>query len=265
MNWFDWFNCLIMLAVVITVIYPIYYCTIVSISDGMAVTRGEVLWKPIGFDLSAYKTVFSNDQILRSYGNTLFYTLLGTSINMVMTLLCAYPLSRPGLKGRRLFNFMFMLTMFINGGMIPMYLQVKNLGLLDSVWAIVLPGAISTYNMIIMRTFFSTIPEELHEAAHIDGAGHFQTFLIIVLPLSQTIIATLILFYAVGHWNGYLSALLYLSDSAKMPLQMIIRKMVIDSDIASMTTSNAASASTEMLITETKLKDRKSTRLNSSH
>ena len=254
MNWFDWLNCLIMLAVVITVIYPLYYCTIVSISDGMAVTRGEVLWKPIGFDLSAYKTVFSNDQILRSYGNTLFYTLLGTSINMVMTLLCAYPLSRPGLKGRRLFNFMFMLTMFINGGMIPMYIQVKNLGLLDSVWAIVLPGAISTYNMIIMRTFFSTIPEELHEAAHIDGAGHFQTFLIIVLPLSQTIIATLILFYAVGHWNGYLSALLYLSDSAKMPLQMIIRKMVIDSDIASMTTSNAASASTEMLITETKLK-----------
>ena len=115
MNWFDWLNCLIMLAVVITVIYPLYYCTIVSISDGMAVTRGEVLWKPIGFDLSAYKTVFSNDQILRSYGNTLFYTLLGTSINMVMTLLCAYPLSRPGLKGRRLFNFMFMLTMFITG------------------------------------------------------------------------------------------------------------------------------------------------------
>jgi len=136
-----------------------------------------------------------------------------------------------------------------------MYLQVKSLGMLDTVWSIVLPGAISTYNMIIMRSFFSSIPEAMHEAAEIDGADHFQTLFRVVLPLSQTILATLVLFYAVGHWNSYLSALLYLSDTKKMPLQMVIRKMVIDSDIANMTTANASSSSgTDTLLTENKLK-----------
>mgnify|MGYP000156885512 CR=1 FL=1 len=254
MNWFDYLNDLVMFLILVLMIYPLYYCAIVSISNGVAVTRGEVLWRPVGFDLTAYKVVFGNGQILRAYGNTLYYTALGTLINIAMTALCAYPLSRPQLKGRKAINFLLMLTMFVSGGMIPMYLQVKALGLLDTVWAIVLPGAISTYNMIIMRTFFSSIPEELHEAAQIDGASPFQTFLRIILPLSQTIMATLVLFYAVGHWNGYLSALLYLTDSRKMPLQMVIRKMVIDSDIASMTTANAASSSAETLITESKLK-----------
>lgn len=254
MNWFDYLNYLVMFLILVLMIYPLYYCAIVSISNGVAVTRGEVLWRPVGFDLTAYKVVFGNGQILRAYGNTIYYTALGTLINIAMTALCAYPLSRPHLRGRKAINFLLMLTMFVNGGMIPMYLQVKALGLLDTVWAIVLPGAISTYNMIIMRTFFSSIPEELHEAAQIDGASPFQTFLRIILPLSQTIMATLVLFYAVGHWNGYLSALLYLTDSRKMPLQMVIRKMVIDSDIASMTTANAASSSAETLITESKLK-----------
>lgn len=253
-TWFDYINDLLMLLIVLLTVYPLYYCAIVSVSDGMAVTRGEVIWKTIGFDLTAYNVVFGNDQILRAYLNTIIYTSLGTGINLCMTALCAYPLSRPRLHGRRILNFLIMLTMFINGGMIPMYLQVKTLGLLDTVWSIVLPGAISTYNMIIMRTFFSSIPDELHEAAEIDGASHFRIFMTIVIPLSQTIIATLTLFYAVGHWNAYLSALLYLTDSRKMPLQMVIRKMVIDSDIASMTTGNASSASTETLITESKLK-----------
>ena len=254
MNWFDYLNDLVMFLILVLMIYPLYYCAIVSISNGVAVTRGEVLWRPVGFDLTAYKVVFGNGQILRAYGNTLYYTALGTLINIAMTALCAYPLSRPQLKGRKAINFLLMLTMFVSGGMIPMYLQVKALGLLDTVWAIVLPGAISTYNMIIMRTFFYSIPQELNEAAQIDGASPFQTFLRIILPLSQTIMATLVLFYAVGHWNGYLSALLYLTDSRKMPLQMVIRKMVIDSDIASMTTANAASSSAETLITESKLK-----------
>lgn len=254
MNWFDYLNYFVMFLIITLMVYPLYYCAIVSISSGMAVTRGEVLWRPVGFDLTAYKVVFDNGQILRAYGNTIYYTALGTLINMVMTALCAYPLSRPHLKGRQAISFLLMLTMFISGGMIPMYLQVKALGLLDTVWAIVLPGAVSTYNMIIMRTFFASMPEDIHEAAQIDGASPFQTFLRIILPLSQTIMATLVLFYAVGHWNGYLSALLYLTDSRKMPLQMVIRKMVIDSDIASMTTANSASSSAETLITESKLK-----------
>ena len=254
MHWFDYLNYFVMFLIIIAMVYPLYYCAIVSISDGMAVTRGEVIFKPVGLDWTAYKVVFGNDQILRSYGNTLLYTALGTGINIVMTALCAYPLSRPKLKGRKAFNFAFMLTMFINGGMIPLYLQVKALGLLDTVWSIVLPGAIGTYNMIIMRTFFASIPEDLHEAAQIDGANQVQTFTRIVIPLSQTIMATLLLFYAVGHWNSYLSALLYLTDSRKMPLQMVIRKMVIDSDVANLTTANSASSSTETLITESKLK-----------
>lgn len=255
MDVFDCINYFFMFLVILLTVYPLYYCAIVSISDGMAVTRGEVIFLPIGFDTTAYKVVFGNSQILRAYLNTLLYTGLGTVINIVMTIMCAYPLSRPRLKGRKFFNFLFMLTMFINGGMIPMYLQIKSLRILDTIWAIVLPGAISTYNMIIMRSFFSGIPEEMHEAAQIDGASHFQVLRQIVIPLSQTILATLILFYAVGHWNSYLSALLYLSDSRKMPLQMVIRKMVIDSDIASMTTANASSsAGTDTLLTENKLK-----------
>lgn len=255
MDWFDYLNYLIMLVVIACTIFPLYYCAIVSISNGAAVTRGEVVFAPVGFDTTAYKVIFRNSQILRSYGNTIYYTALGTVINIVLTILCAYPLSRPTLRGRKTLNFLFMLTMFVNGGMIPMYLQVKSLHLLDTIWSIVLPGAISTYNMIIMRSFFSSIPEEMHEAAEIDGADHFQTLLLVVLPLSQTILATLVLFYAVGHWNSYLSALLYLSDTKKMPLQMIIRKLVIDSDIANMTTANAASSSgTDTLLTENKLK-----------
>ena len=199
--------------------------------------------------------MFSNDQILGAYANTLYYTAFGTAINIIMTALCAYPLSRPKLKGRRAFNFLFMLTMFINGGMIPMYLQIKSLNMLNTTWAIVLPGAISTYNMIIMRTFFTSIPEELHEAAQIDGASQIQVFLTIILPLSQTIIATLVLFYAVSHWNSFMSALLYLEDQNRMPLQIIIRKMVIDSDLASMTTANSnSSSSTETLLSENKIK-----------
>lgn len=254
MNWFDWLNYLFMFLVILLMVYPLYYCAIVSISDGMAVTRGEVILTPIGFDLTAYKVVFGNQQILRSYLNTLYYTGLGTLINIVMTALAAYPLSRQRLKGRRVINFLFMLTMFVSGGMIPLYLQVQKLHLLNTTWSIVLPGAISTYNLIIMRTFFASVPEELHEAAEIDGASQFQTFLTVIIPLSQTILATLTLFYAVSHWNSYLSALLYLTDSSRMPMQMVIRKMVIDSDVANLTTANSASSSSETLITESKLK-----------
>ena len=254
-NWFDYLNCLIMFLIIVVTIYPLYYCAIVSISDGAAVIRGDVLWKPIGFDTKSYEVVFGNKQILGAYGNTIYYTALGTVINIFMTALCAYPLSRPKLKGRRVLNFLFMLTMFINGGLIPMYLQIKSLELLNTTWAIVLPGAISTYNMIIMRTFFSSIPEDLHEAAQIDGASQINVFLTIVLPLSQTIIATLVLFYAVGHWNSFMSALLYLEDQNRMPLQIIIRKMVIDSDLASMTTANSStSSSSETLLSENQIK-----------
>lgn len=250
MNVFDYLNYLFMLLILFLTLFPLYYCLIVSISDGSAVIRGDVVFSPKGFDLNAYKAVLDNPQILRSYGNTLLYTAVGTSINIFLTALCAYPLCRPHLKGRRIFNAIFLVTMFINGGTIPLYLQVKSLHLMDTIWAIVLPTGINTYNMIIMRTFFSSIPEDLHEAAEIDGASQFQTFVLVILPLSETILATLVLFYAVAHWNSYMPALLYLNSADKMPLQMTIRKMVMDSDIASMTTSS----SSESLLSENKIK-----------
>ena len=198
MDWFDFLNYFIMLLVIVCTVFPLYYCAIVSISNGAAVTKGEVVLAPVGFDTTAYKVVFGNSQILRSYGNTIYYTLLGTAINIALTVLCAYPLSRPTLKGRKALNFLFMLTMFINGGMIPMYLQVKSLGMLDTVWSIVLPGAISTYNMIIMRSFFSSIPEAMHEAAEIDGANRWHRIIHITWPgILPVVIITLIL--RVGH------------------------------------------------------------------
>ncbi len=249
MNAFDYFNDLLMALVMVLMLFPLYYCLIVSLSDGGAVIRGEVLFYPKGMDWSAYRAVLDQPQILRSYGNTLLYTGLGTAVNLVLTALCAYPLCRPHLKGRRVFNALFVATMFVNGGTIPLYLQVKALGLIDTLWAVILPTGINTYNMIIMRTFFSSVPEDLHEAAEIDGASQWQTFVRIILPLSKTIIATLLLFYAVAHWNSYMPSLLYLNSMEKMPLQMMIRKMVVDSDIASMTT-----ASSESLLTESKIK-----------
>lgn len=252
MNGFDYLNYAQMLVIIILMLFPLYYCFIVSISDGGAVTRGEVLFWPKGSDYTAYRAVLENSQIGGAYLNTIYYTGLGTCVNMFLTSMCAYPLCRPHLKGRKLFNALFVATMFISGGMIPLYLQVKSVHLIDTVWAVILPTGISTYNMIIMRTFFSTIPEELHEAAEIDGASQFQTFRLIVLPLSTTILATLILFYAVSHWNSFMPALLYLNSMDKMPLQMVIRKMVIDSDIASMTTTS--SSSSETLLTESKIK-----------
>ena len=250
LNAFDFANDLLMLLVIFLTVFPLYYCLIVSVSDGAAVTRGDVVFYPVGVEWSAYRAVFGNSQILGAYGNTILYTGVGTCVNIFLTSLCAYPLCRPRLRGRRLFNALFAATMFINGGMIPMYLQVKALGLMDSLWAVVLPTGINTYNMIIMRTFFSAIPEDLHEAAEIDGAGQFQTFVRVILPLSETILATMALFYAVAHWNSYMPALLYLNSMDKMPLQMVIRKMVVDSDIASMTTS----AASETLLTENKIK-----------
>lgn len=253
MNGFDYFNYALMALLMLIMVFPIYYCAIVSISDGKAVVQGRVMFYPIGFSTVAYKTVLQNEQVIRSYGNTLLYTTLGTALNVLMSVLCAYPLSRPGLKGRKLINTLVMLTMFFSGGMIPLYLQVTKLHLDDTMWAVILPGVISTYNMIIIRTFFSQLPEELHESAEIDGANAYQVLLCIVLPLSKSILATMVLFYAVAHWNSYLSALLYLNTAKKFPLQMILRNMIIDSNLANFTSSNASN-SAESLVTESKLK-----------
>ncbi len=231
------FNGLIVLVIFLMIfvtLYPFYYILIVSLSNGRAVMNRQVKFWIVDFTLDSYTLIFDEPYLLTSYGNTLKYTLLGTIINLVMTMLCAYPLAQPNLPFRRSFMAFVVFTMFFSGGMIPLYLVVKDLGLLDTTWAVVLPGAISTYNMIIMRTFFMGIPREMHESAYLDGASEMQTLFRIVLPLSLPIIATMTLFYAVGHWNSYFNALIYLNNRSRFPLQMFLRNVVIDGDMNTM-------------------------------
>lgn len=234
------------------VLYPIYYMFIVSISDGYAVLRGEVKWFPVGIDFAAYKAVLSSPDIPRSYMNTVIYTVLGTLINVTMTALCAYPLSRKKFYGRNVFSFMIIFTMFFDAGMIANFMVVSSLHLYNTIWAIVLPGAINAWYMVIMRTFFQQLPEELYESAYLDGAGDFVVFTRIALPLSVPTIMTMVLFYAVGHWNSWFNALIYLDDKAKYPVQLIMRNIVLSGETAAL--SSAASVAGDVGIIATNIK-----------
>jgi putative aldouronate transport system permease protein len=224
-------NYLFLFLIAFITLYPMWYILVISVSGDQYISRGLVSIWPRGFTLGAYELVFKNQDIGRSYVNTIIYTSLGTLFNMVFTSLCAYPLSRADFYGRPFFNFFVILTMFVSGGMIPLYLVIYNLKLLNTLWAIVLPSAISTYNMIIMRTFFSGIPISLTESAYLDGANDLQILTRIILPLSKPIMATLTLFYAVSHWNSFMPALLYLNTKAKYPVQLILRDIVVQGEI----------------------------------
>lgn len=239
---FSIFNYLLLTICCLVVIYPIYYMFISSISDGYAVLRGEVNLLPVGINFSAYKAVFASPDIPRSYLNTVVYTVVGTLINVTMTAMCAYPLSRKRFYGRNVFSFMIIFTMFFDAGMISNFMVVNSLHLNNSIWAIVLPGAINAWNMIIMRSFFQQIPEELYESAHLDGASDFTIFIRIVLPLSVPIIMTMILFYAVGHWNSWFNALIYLDDKVKYPVQLIMRNIVLSGETSALSSGGASVA-----------------------
>jgi len=243
-TWFDGVNLVLMLLLIVITLYPLYYMGIVSISSGGAVSRGEVLWLPKGINLQAYKYVFDDPAVLRSYGNTILYTALGTLISLVLTTLCAYPLSRNHFYGRVVFSLFVIFTMFFDGGLIPRFMVVHGLGMVDTIWALVIPTAISVFNMILMRTFFEQIPEALHESATVDGAGEYRTLLQIVLPLSMPVMATMFLFYAVGQWNSFFPALIYLNEKELYPLQIILRNIVIQGDMASQTTQMGADMAT---------------------
>jgi putative aldouronate transport system permease protein len=229
---FDICNYILLGLLGLIMFYPMYYVFIVSISSAEFINKAMVNVVPRGITFEAYKIVFRNTQIWKAYGNTLLYTGLGTLINVLFTALCAYPLSRKDFFGRGPITIIVTLTMFISGGMIPLYLVISNLKLLNTLWAIVLPPAISTYNMIVMRTSFEAIPDSLTESAYIDGANDIQILLKIILPLSKAIIATMVLFYAVQHWNSYFSAMLYLNDQRKYPVQVIMRDIVIAGDFS---------------------------------
>lgn len=220
--------------VICITLYPVIYVVSVSISDPIIVGRGEIWIFPKGITFNAYKRVLQDPRIWTSYYNTIWYVVVGTIISLFMTTLIAYPLSRTKFSGRNAIMMFIAFTMFFSGGMIPSFLLIKQLHLLNTRWAIVIPSAISTYNMIIMRTFFSNIPSSLHEAATIDGCSEFRIFTRIYIPLSKAAIAVLLLFYAVGQWNSFFSAMLYLNDNKKYPLQMILREILIQFDQSSM-------------------------------
>ncbi|GLX67068.1 carbohydrate ABC transporter permease [Paenibacillus glycanilyticus] len=221
-------NYLYVLIAFLIVFYPLVYMISASISDPKAVASGEMWLWPKGITFEGYKRVFENTNIWIGYENTILYTVVGTLINLLVTLPAAYALSRRDFVGRNFFMAMFMVTMFFSGGLIPTYLLVKELGMMDSMWAIVLPSAASIWNIIVSRTFFqSSIPKELQEAAQIDGCSNMRLFLRIILPLSLPIIAVMALFYGVGNWNSYFSALIYLNDAGKYPLQLVLRQILV--------------------------------------
>lgn len=216
------------------VLYPIIYVVSASFSSPAALVAGKVFLWPVDVGLEGYQAVFNYDKVWIGYRNTIFYVVLGTSINIAVTLSCAYPLSRKTLPGRGIFMGLFTFTMLFGAGMIPDYILMKNLKLINTIWAMVLPGAMSVYNMIVARTFLqNSIPEDLLDAARIDGCDDFRYFFSIILPLSKAIIAVLALWYAVGHWNAYFNAFLYLKDQKLYPLQIFLKDVLVSNQFSS--------------------------------
>ncbi|GGA00498.1 sugar ABC transporter permease [Paenibacillus marchantiophytorum] len=219
---------LFLLICLIIVAYPLIYIVSSSFSSSSAVISGKVWLLPVEPTLRGYKAVFQNPQILTGYGNSLFYLFFGTLLSVALTITAAYPLSRKNFYGRNVITALFIFTMLFNGGLIPYYLTVKGMGLLDTRWAMIIPGAISVWQVILARTFFQTsIPSELTEAAHLDGCSDFKFLLRIVIPLSKPIIAVLVLMYAIGYWNSYFDALIFLKSANLYPLQLILRNILI--------------------------------------
>ncbi|MGE8081275.1 carbohydrate ABC transporter permease [Peribacillus loiseleuriae] len=239
---FKAFVFLFLTAALLIVLYPLIYIVSASISNPAAVNSGEMWLFPKEITFEGYKLIFENSDIWRGYLNTIFYTVLGTFINLAVTIPAAYALSRKDFAGRNILMGMFVLTMFFSGGLIPTYLVVKNLGLIDTIWAMVLPNAAAVWNIVIARVFFQTsIPKGLEEAATIDGASNFKMFIKIILPLSAPIIAVMALFYGVGHWNGYFNALIYLSDKEMFPLQLVLREILVLQEMSSQNTNLSGS------------------------
>lgn len=232
------FSYAIMTLICIIVIYPLILVVSNSVSDPEAVVGGKVTLLPVGFNLESYVKVINNNDLTRGFLNSLLYTVVGTIINVSLTILAAYPLSRSELLGRNALMKIITLTMFFSGGMIPTFLVVRNLRLMNTLWALVLPGAISTYNLIITRTFLqSNIPEELVEAAKIDGCSHARFLVRIVIPLSMAIIVIIAMFYAIGHWNDYMGPIMYFSRKEKYNLQVVLRDILQSAEAANMAES----------------------------
>ena len=225
---FDIFNYTLLGAITILVLYPLYFIVIASFSDPDFINTGQVVFWPKGFNVLGYQKIFEDTKIWRAYGNTIFYTLVGTCINIVLTMMFAYPLSRKDFCGRRFLTFFMMFTMYFQGGLMPTYILMQNIHLYDTPWVMVLLPAINVFNVIIAKTNIqNNIPEELYEAAAIDGCSHFKFFCKIVMPLSKSIVAVLVLYYGVAHWNEIMNGLVYLRDEGLYPLQLVLRGILV--------------------------------------
>lgn len=247
-KFFDISLFMILTVILIIVAYPLYFIIISSISDPKAVAGGMVTFLPVGISFAGYREVFKNALVVSGFINAIVYTACGVCVNLIVTIPTAYALSRSKFGGKKIVTWFYMITMFISGGMIPTYLVVKNLHMLDTMWSLILPGALSVYNMIVARTFFqNNLPEELWEAASVDGCTQTKFFFKVALPLSKSIIAIMVLYYGVGHWNSYFNALLYLKDDAKFPLQLVLRSILIQNQaaLAQQVTSVSAQAALE--------------------
>ncbi|WP_409346197.1 carbohydrate ABC transporter permease [Paenibacillus sp. MBLB4367] len=235
---FDIGNVGFLLLLMFSALYPFLYVALASVSDPAEMGKHQgLLLSPIGFHLDAYKAVLNNKMILTGFRNTLFYVLIGTTLNVVFTAMLAYALSRKDLFLKNAIMYYVVFTMFFGGGLIPTYLMVKQLGLLNTGAAVILPGLISAMNMIIMRTYFQSLPDSLEESAKIDGANEFVILFKIVIPLSMPIIAVMLLYYGVGHWNSWFNASIYLTKPKLFPLQLVLRDILINSKTEDMMVS----------------------------
>ncbi|MDO3680029.1 carbohydrate ABC transporter permease [Paenibacillus ehimensis] len=232
---FDAGNVVFLTLLMVLTIYPIVYVAFASVSDAASLMAHKgMLWKPLGFSLEAYASVFNNPMILKGYGNTLFVVIVGLAFNLSLTAFGAYALSRKSLRYRKPLMLFIVFTMFFSGGLIPFYFTVKGIGLADSLWALIIPHAINTFNLIIMKTSFEAIPDSLEESAKIDGANDFVILFRIMLPLSMPVIAVMMLYYGVSHWNSWFHAMIFLQDRSLYPLQLVLREILLQGEASSM-------------------------------
>lgn len=232
--------------ILVVILYPLIYVVSASFSDAQAVISGKVVLWPVDVTLKGYKAVFQNQNILTGFVNSVFYLVVGVALNLVMTMLCAYPLSRKEFKASGFISLFFVFTMYFSGGMVPTYILVNNLGLINTRWAMIIPTAMSTYNMIICRTYIvNSIPDELYEASQMDGCTPFKYMMKVILPLSKPILAVLVLYYGVAKWNDYFNALLFLYKKDLQPLTIVMRDILIMSQV-DMTKVTDASAVAKM-------------------
>lgn len=249
---FNVFNAAFMIVLCFVMLYPLWHVFCASISNARQLSShtGLLLW-PEGFSMSAYKLMAKNPMILKGYANTFYILVFGLLVNMTVTSLGAYVLSRKNLMLNRPLTLLIVFTMYFSGGLIPGYLNVTSLGLKNSLWAVILPGAVSTYNLIVLRTGFASVPQSLEESAKIDGASNLRILLQIIIPLSKASMAVVCLYYAVGHWNSWFNAMLYLEDRDKFPLQLILREIIVNDDTSSMITESTVGAGDSSFVKDT--------------